>query len=84
MQKNIKKIPQVNETLTYKSIKEAPDTLRKIIEQENKIKEIAEKIKIIAPTNLFYWKRKLIQFRGIRRVAVSPVHENPFSSKNIA
>ena len=54
MQKNIKKIPQVNETLTYKSIKEAPDTLRKIIEQENKIKEIAEKIKIIAPTKIYF------------------------------
>jgi len=49
MQKT-KKIPEITETLTYKSIKQAPEALKQILDHESELREIANKIKILNPT----------------------------------
>lgn len=54
MQKQNKKLPEVTETLTYKSVKEAPGALKKILENENQIAELAGKIKILAPAKIYF------------------------------
>jgi glucosamine--fructose-6-phosphate aminotransferase (isomerizing) len=54
MQKQSKKLPEVTETLTYKSIKEVPNALKKILENEDKIIELAGKIKIIDPAKIYF------------------------------
>lgn len=49
-----KKIPEVTETLTYKSIKQAPYALNQIIEHESELEEIANKIKILNPRKVYF------------------------------
>jgi glucosamine--fructose-6-phosphate aminotransferase (isomerizing) len=53
MIKTIKEIYKVRETLTYHSIKKAPAVLNKIIDEEDKIKEIAKKIKKLNPEEIY-------------------------------
>jgi len=49
-----KKTPKTTETLTYNSIKSAPDALNQIINHEPELKEIADKIKIINPKKIYF------------------------------
>jgi len=48
------KIPEITKTLTYKSIKQAPDALKQILEHESELEEIANKIKILNPKKIYF------------------------------
>ena len=54
MTTNRNKIPKVTKTLTYKSIKQAPDALKQILEHEHELEEIANKIKILNPQKIYF------------------------------
>lgn len=49
-----KKIPEVTKTVTYKSIKQAPEALKEILEHESELEEIANKIKILKPRKVYF------------------------------
>jgi len=47
-------LKNIKNTYTYGSIKEAPEVLAKVLEEKNKIREIADKIKKINPKYIFF------------------------------
>jgi glucosamine--fructose-6-phosphate aminotransferase (isomerizing) len=54
MKTTTKKIPEVTETFTYRSIKDTPNNLKQILEMESRIEEIAGKIKNLNPKKIYF------------------------------